>query len=66
VSFLYRPSYYGFTEFEDGMSTKGILEILFRKYRNGKLGDIKLKHDHNFTKISDFDEFNDKYNKVEF
>jgi replicative DNA helicase len=66
VSFLYRPSYYGFTEFEDGMSTKGILEILFRKYRNGKLGDIMLKHDHNFTKISDFDEFNDKYNKVEF
>lgn len=38
VTFLYRPEYYQIMEDETGASTKGICEVIFAKYRNGKVG----------------------------
>lgn len=42
VTFVYRPEYYGITEMEDGVNTKGMAEIIFAKHRNGKLGTETL------------------------
>ena len=42
VFMLYNPSYYGITEFEDGSSADGVIEILLRKFRNGATGSVKV------------------------
>ena len=42
VMFLSRPEMYGKTTFEDGSSTKDIVEIVVGKQRNGPIGDIRL------------------------
>ncbi len=42
VMFLSRPEMYGKTTFEDGSSTKDIVEIVIGKQRNGPIGDIRL------------------------
>lgn len=36
VMFLYRPEYYGINQNEEGLSTKGMGQIIIAKYRNGK------------------------------
>ena len=55
VIFIHRPEYYGFLEDEDGNSTIGVAEILIAKNRNGKVDDIKLMVDKDFTKFKDFE-----------
>ena len=40
--FLSRPEMYGKTTFEDGSSTKDVVEIVIGKQRNGPIGDIRL------------------------
>jgi len=42
VMFLSRPEMYGKTTFEDGSSTKDVVEIVIGKQRNGPIGDIRL------------------------
>ena len=44
VSFLYRPEYYGITEWDDDMKTpsEGQGEFIVAKHRNGALDSIKL------------------------
>ncbi|MCK5824539.1 MAG: replicative DNA helicase [Ichthyobacteriaceae bacterium] len=43
VSFIYRPEYYGITEWEDGTPTDGQGELIIAKHRNGSLEDVRLK-----------------------
>lgn len=53
VSFIYRPEYYGFTQDENGDSTENRVDILIRKHRGGKTGDVTLWKTDNFTRIHD-------------
>lgn len=57
VMFIYRPEYYGITEFEDGSSTHGIAELHIAKHRNGALDKVRLRFVHEFTKFKDVSEF---------
>jgi replicative DNA helicase len=43
VMFLSRPERYGLQNFPDGSSTKGIIEVVIGKQRNGPIGDVQLK-----------------------
>jgi replicative DNA helicase len=56
VSFIYRPEYYDITESE-GVSLKGVAEIIIAKHRNGALETVKLKFIDQFAKFSNLDEF---------
>jgi len=56
VLFLYRPELYNFPEDEFGFSTKGIVEVVVAKNKNGKLGSVKLLADDNFTGFTDYEE----------
>lgn len=42
VVFIHRPEYYGILEDEEGVSTRGMAEIIFAKYRNGGVGTVEL------------------------
>ncbi len=55
VVFIYRPEYYGLTEFEGGMPTKGIAEIIIAKHRNGSLKNIHLRFVDYLAKFVDLD-----------
>jgi replicative DNA helicase len=57
VMFIYRPEYYGITQFEDGSSTHGIAELHIAKNRNGALDKVKLRFMHDYTKFTDLTEF---------
>lgn len=52
VIFLYRPEYYRITIDEEGLPTKGALELIMAKNRNGTLGTVKLRRNLNFTSFS--------------
>jgi len=56
VSFIYRPEYYDITE-DEGMSLKGVAEIIVAKHRNGALDTIKLRFIDHFAKFTNLDEF---------
>lgn len=56
VSFIYRPEYYDITE-DEGMSLKGIAEIIVAKHRNGALDTVKLRFIDHFAKFTNLDEF---------
>ena len=45
VLFIYRPEYYGLTEFEDTNRTpsQGLAEIMFAKNRHGQTGEVKVR-----------------------
>jgi replicative DNA helicase len=43
VLFLYRPDYYGRTEFEDGTPTAGLGEAIIAKNRHGSCTDVRMK-----------------------
>lgn len=49
VIFMYRPEYYGITEYEDEsngvIATNGLALGLIRKYRNGSTGDFLMRFD---------------------
>ncbi|HEU5292607.1 MAG TPA: replicative DNA helicase [Cyclobacteriaceae bacterium] len=40
VMFVYRPEYYGFEQDADGLSTKGLAQVIIAKHRNGSLDTI--------------------------
>ncbi len=56
VILLYRPEYYHLTQDENGISTKGIMDLVVAKNRSGSLGTIKLMADTCFTSFSDYDD----------
>ena len=59
VSFIYRPEYYGFTEHEDGLDTKGLAEFIIAKHRHGALGTVNMKFIARLAKFADYNTFAD-------
>jgi replicative DNA helicase len=57
VSFIYRPEYYGFTEHEDGLDTKGLSEFIIAKHRHGALGTVNMKFIARLAKFTDYNTF---------
>ena len=55
VWFCYRPEYYGITEDEEGNSTKGLMQLIAAKQRNGKLGTAEMKVSLPTQSISNYD-----------
>jgi replicative DNA helicase len=58
VSFIYRPEYYGLTEWDDEERTpcEGQAEFIVAKHRNGGLDNIKLKFIGRLAKFTDLEE----------
>ena len=58
VSFIFRPEYYGMTEWDDDDHTpcEGQGEFIIAKHRNGGLDNIRLKFTGHLAKFSDLDE----------
>jgi replicative DNA helicase len=57
VSFIYRPEYYGITEWDDNEHTpcQGQAEFITSKNRNGGLSSMRFKFDAKFTLFSDLE-----------
>ena len=53
VILMYRPAYYAIDVDEEGNSTKGSIELIMAKNRNGRLGSALLTHDAAFTSFYD-------------
>ncbi len=71
VSFIYRPEYYGLTEWDDEERTpcEGQAEFIVAKHRNGGLDNIRLKFTAHLAQFSNLDdgiasEFHSKMNNV--
>ena len=60
ILFLYRAEYYGLLEDENGISTKGIIEIDVAKNRNGYVGSTSVKHNLPFGSFIPFMPSNEK------
>jgi replicative DNA helicase len=60
ILFLYRAEYYGLLEDENGISTKGIIEIDIAKNRNGYVGRTSVKHNLPFGSFVSFVPTNEK------
>ena len=58
VSFIYRPEYYGLTEWDDEerSACEGQAEFIVAKHRNGGLENIKLKFTGHLAQFSNLDE----------
>jgi len=58
VSFIFRPEYYGLTEWDDDDHTpcEGQGEFIVAKHRNGGLDNIRLKFTGHLAKFSDLEE----------
>jgi replicative DNA helicase len=58
VSFIFRPEYYGLTEWDDDEHTpcEGQGEFIVAKHRNGGLENIRLKFTGHLAKFSDLEE----------
>ena len=58
VSFIYRPEYYGLTEWDDDERTPcdGQAEFIVAKHRNGGLENIKMKFIGRLAKFTNLDE----------
>ena len=56
VNFVYRPSYYGISEWDDGTSTDGQAEIIIAKNRHGDIGDCRLSFIPHFIRFEDIEE----------
>lgn len=57
VCFIYRPEYYGFTEWPDNTPCNGQGEIIIAKHRNGSLEDIRLRFIGKYAKFDNLDTF---------
>ena len=51
VMFLSRPEMYGIKNFDDGTSTKDIVEVIIGKQRNGPVGMIRLRFLKNYGRF---------------
>jgi replicative DNA helicase len=57
VLFIYRPEYYGITEDDNNVDTKGKGEIIIAKHRNGSLDSVYLKFVGQYIKFTDLNNF---------
>jgi len=59
VSFIYRPEYYGLTEWDDEEHTPcdGQAEFILAKHRNGALDEVRLKFVGHLAKFTNLEEF---------
>jgi len=57
VMFIYRPEYYGLSEWEDGSPTTQGAEIVIAKHRNGATGSVRLRFISRLTKFADAPDF---------
>ena len=58
VIFTYRPSYYGFTEYEIGgqiVPTEDLMMFIIAKFRQGQTGEVKAKWIAEQTKVTNFE-----------
>ncbi len=53
VLFIHRPEYYKIDLTEDGLSTKGLAEIIIAKNRHGAVDDVRLEFIPELTKFTD-------------
>jgi len=53
VLFIHRPELYGLEVDDEGKSTRGVVELIVAKSRNGMLGDISLMTDSKFTSFKE-------------
>lgn len=63
VMFLYRPAYYKIDAVETSQgqcSTKGLLEIIYAKQRDGALGSVPMWHNYNLTRFRDWSQGEEK------
>jgi len=58
VTFIYRPEYYGLTEWPDGTPCNSQGEMIVAKHRNGSLKDIRLRFIGKYAKFTNLDSFN--------
>ena len=56
VGFIYRPEYYDIMEDEEGMSLKGVAEVIIAKHRHGALETVRLRFDAEYARFSDLDD----------
>ena len=59
VIFVYRDEFYGIEVNDDGENTKGLMELLIRKHRNGSTGVVKCGYNESLTDIYDLYENNE-------
>ncbi len=59
VCFIYRPEYYGFTEWPDNTPCSGQGEVIIAKHRNGSLEDVRLRFIGKYAKFANLDTFDD-------
>lgn len=69
VCFIYRPDYYGFTEWPDTSpgqdpDCQGQGEVIIAKHRNGSLENIRLRFIAHLAKFTDLDSFGMSNNDV--
>lgn len=59
VSFIYRPEYYGLSEWDDEEHTpcEGQAEFIIAKHRNGALDEVRLKFVGHLAKFTNLEEF---------
>ena len=57
VCFIYRPEYYGLTEWADGTPCNSQGEIIVAKHRNGSLKDVRLRFIGKYAKFDNLDTF---------
>ena len=57
VLFLHRPEYYGITEDENGIDTRGLAEIIVAKNREGFIDSTKIRFLAQFSTFKDLDTF---------
>ncbi|MBD3226384.1 MAG: replicative DNA helicase [Caldithrix sp.] len=60
VMFVYRPEYYNIQEFEDGLPTHNMCEVIIGKQRNGPTGSSRLRFLKEFGKFGDPDFLHDE------
>lgn len=56
VAFIYRPEYYDILEDEEGLSLKGVAEVIMAKNRHGKLDTVRMKFTAEFARFSDLED----------
>lgn len=61
VCFIYRPEYYGLTEWSDGTPCNSQGEIIVAKHRNGSLKDVRLRFIGKYAKFANMESFADEY-----
>ena len=59
VCFIYRPEYYGLTEWADGTPCTSQGEIIVAKHRNGSLKDVRLRFIGKYAKFANMDNFDE-------